>query len=185
MLFYEVLDNGLIGRFTNNEKLAKLMVANGEWSTYKSTEEEIVMQGDGSGYCLKSEYHLPLANVVETKLAELKSTRDELEVLDIETPYGVFDYDEKSRERINAAIIALEVSEGTTIEWTLADNTNVELSAIDLKNVIALVAQRSNILHTKYRECKDAIADISDKYTKGKIKYDTAVKRINEINIVL
>lgn len=97
-----------------------------------------------------------LDDIKEEKIAELKHARDIEEVADIEVNGHVFDYDENARERINAAIIALELTQGT-ITWTLADNTDTDVTAQDLKYVIAMVAQRSNSLHIKYRKLKEQV----------------------------
>lgn len=155
MIYY---NENNICEYTNSEKLAQIKVENGEWESYGSTEEEIVLQGDGSCYCLACDYVEDLDKVKAEKIAELKAKRDELEVEDIETPYGTFDYDEKARERINAAIIALDVQGAdASISWTLADNTEATVTSAVLKNVIALVAQRSNTLHVKYRQLADTV----------------------------
>lgn len=90
------------------------------------------------------------------KLSELKATRDTLETEPIEYNGNHYDYDDKARDRVNAAIIALNIS-GQSIEWTTADNTNVAVTAQDLRNIIANVAVRSNILHVKYRELKELV----------------------------
>ena len=94
--------------------------------------------------------------IVAAKIAELKSTRDTLETEPIEYNGNSYDYDEKARDRINAAIIALDIT-GQSIEWTTADNTNVAVTAQDLRNIIANVAVRSNILHVKYRSLKELV----------------------------
>lgn len=103
-----------------------------------------------------------LAEVKERKVAELKTIRDTKEVEDIEVNGNVFDYDDKARERINAAIIALDVTQGT-IMWTLADNTDTEVTANDLRYVIAMVAQRSNVLHVQYRQLKQQVENAQSK----------------------
>ncbi len=90
------------------------------------------------------------------KLAELKACRDADEVADIEVNGHLYDYDDKARERINAALIALDLT-GGSITWTLADNTDTEVTAADLKYVVAAVAQRSNTLHIKYRALKERV----------------------------
>lgn len=94
--------------------------------------------------------------IVSAKLSELKSTRDTLETEPIAYQGNLFDYDDKSRDRINAAIIALDIT-GQSIEWTTADNTNVAVTAQDLRTIIANVAVRSNELHVKYRSLKEAV----------------------------
>ena len=101
-------------------------------------------------------YVPPLEEVQATKFYELKSTRDKLETEPIEYNGNRYDYDDKARDRINAAIIALDIT-GQSIEWTTADNTNVTVTAQDLRNIIAAVAVRSNELHVKYRSLKELV----------------------------
>lgn len=98
------------------------------------------------------------------KLASLKATRDSLEVEHIEYNGNNFDYDEKARDRINAAIIALDL-QGTesSLSWTTADNTEATVTANDLRGVIANVAIRSNELHVKYRELKELVENATSK----------------------
>lgn len=96
-----------------------------------------------------------LDSVKEHKILTLKIQRDNLEVEPIAYNDHSYDYDSKARDRISAAIIALELQgEGATIEWTTADDTNVKVTANDLRMVIAAVAVRSNALHTAYRAAK-------------------------------
>lgn len=97
----------------------------------------------------------PLEVIKQRKIAELKYQRDEAEVEPIEYNGNSFDYDEKARDRINAAIIALSLQgEDASIDWTTADNADVKVTANDLRMVIAAVAVRSNKLHTAYRTAK-------------------------------
>ena len=94
----------------------------------------------------------------QQKIQELKWERDRKEVEPIEYNGHTYDYDDKARDRINAAIIALEAQgEKANIAWTLADNTSVVVTANDLRMVIANVAIRSNQLHVKYRELKEKV----------------------------
>ncbi len=91
----------------------------------------------------------------EQKIVEFKDKRDAEEVQPIVYNGHNYDYDDKARDRINAAIIALDSQgEGATINWTTADNQDVSVSAADLRGVIAAVAVRSNSLHVKYRQLK-------------------------------
>lgn len=100
----------------------------------------------------------PIENIRARKILELKRLRDSKEVEPIEYNGHSFDYDEKARDRINAAIIALELQgEGATIEWTTADNADTPVTANDLKMIIAAVAVRSNKLHTAYRVAKEKV----------------------------
>ena len=99
-----------------------------------------------------------LDEVKKTKIAALKAERDQKEVLPIEYNGNSFDYDDKARGRINAAIIALDMAGAeATLQWTTADNTNATVTAQDLRNIIAAVAMRSNTLHEQYRAAKEAI----------------------------
>lgn len=96
-----------------------------------------------------------LESVKEYKILTLKIQRDNLEVEPITYNGHIFDYDDKARDRINAAIIALSLQgDGATIDWTTADNQDVKVTANDLRMIIAAVAVRSNKLHTAYREAK-------------------------------
>lgn len=100
----------------------------------------------------------PLENVKQRKILMLKRQRDTAEVTPIAYNGHSFDYDDKARDRINAAIIALSLQgEGATIDWTTADNQDVKVTANDLRCVIAMVAQRSNALHVAYRAAKDKV----------------------------
>ena len=110
-----------------------------------------------------------LEQVKAAKIAELKTERDSKEVEPITYNGNRYDYDDKARERINAAIIALDVQGAdASIDWTTADNADTPVTATDLKMIIAAVAVRSNKLHTAYRIAKEKVeaattaADVED-----------------------
>lgn len=100
----------------------------------------------------------PIEYYKNRKIETLKMQRDKAEVEPIIYQGYSFDYDDKARERINAAIIALEVT-GTsaTLTWTTADNQDVKVTASDLRAIIAQVALRSDKLHTAYRKAKEKV----------------------------
>lgn len=103
-----------------------------------------------------------LAAAKPAKIVALKAERDAAEVEPITYNGNSYDYDEKARERINAAIIALDVQTAqakatASIDWTTADNADVKVTANDLRTIIASVAQRSNALHVAYRAAKDKV----------------------------
>lgn len=99
-----------------------------------------------------------IESIKEHKILTLKIQRDNAEVEPIEYKGYLYDYDEKARDRINAAIIALGLQgEGATIDWTTADNADTPVTANDLKMIIAAVAVRSNKLHTAYRVAKEKV----------------------------
>lgn len=100
----------------------------------------------------------PLENIKQRKILMLKRQRDTAEVEPIEYGGHSFDYDDKARDRINAAIIALSLQgEDASIDWTTADNADTPVTANDLKMIIAAVAVRSNKLHTAYRVAKEKV----------------------------
>lgn len=102
----------------------------------------------------------PIENIKQRKILMLKRQRDTAEVEPIAYNGNSFDYDDKARDRISAAIIALELQgEGATIEWTTADNADTPVTATDLKMIIAAVAVRSNKLHTAYRIAKEKVEE--------------------------
>lgn len=97
----------------------------------------------------------PLWYAKQRKTAEFKARRDSQEVAPIEYNGHSYDYDSKARERINAAISALDQQgDGAKINWTTADNEDAVVTAQDLRMIIASVAARSNKLHTAYRIAK-------------------------------
>lgn len=97
----------------------------------------------------------PIETLRERKIMELKYQRDDAEVEPIAYGGHLYDYDSKARDRIAAAIIALDVQgDGAKISWTTADNEDAVVTAQDLRMIIASVAARSNKLHTAYRTAK-------------------------------
>lgn len=114
----------------------------------------------------------PLEVIKQRKITELKYQRDKAEVeLIIYQGYS-FDYDDKARDRISAAIVALEVlGASVTLIWTTADNKDVKVTASDLRGIIAQVALRSDKLHTAYRKAKE--------------KVETAITKAEVENVVL
>lgn len=97
----------------------------------------------------------PIETVRQQKIMELKAERDSKEVEPVEYGGHLYDYDSKARDRINAAIIALDVQgEGAKISWTTADNQDAIVTAAELRAIVAAVAVRSNLLHIAYRTAK-------------------------------
>ena len=97
----------------------------------------------------------PIENIRARKIIELKRQRDAAEVEPIAYGGHLYDYDSPARDRIAAAIIALDVQgDGAKISWTTADNEDAVVTAQDLRMIIASVAARSNALHTAYRTAK-------------------------------
>lgn len=100
----------------------------------------------------------PIGNIRARKIMELKLQRDAAEVEPISYGGRLYDYDDKARDRIAAAIIALDVQgEGAKISWTTADNEDAVVTAADLRAIVAAVAVRSNLLHVAYRKAKEQV----------------------------
>ena len=94
----------------------------------------------------------------EAKINELKMHRDTEEVEPIQTDKGIFDYDDKSRDRLAIARQALEDNGGEgEITWTTADNQRVPLGVSDFAQINGAAATRSNELHIKYNELKEQV----------------------------
>lgn len=115
----------------------------------------------------------PLEVLRQRKIAELKYQRDKAEVKPIEYNGNLYDYDSKARERINAAIIALDQQGADAdIAWTTADDNDVTVTAADLRAVIAAVAMRSNALHVKYRTLKHQVQECKTTEELEAIKWE-------------
>ena len=111
-----------------------------------------------------------LDEVKADKVQRLKAERDSKEVEPITYNGNSYDYDDKARERINAAIIALDVQGAdASIDWTTADNADVKVTADDLRGIVANVAVRSNKLHTAYR------------IAKGKVEAATTAAEVEDV----
>ena len=128
-----------------------------------NSDGEYLIADDGVVYPKPAPTDAELLAVAKpAKIAALKAERDAAEVEPITYNGNSYDYDDKARERINAAIIALDVQTAkakstASIDWTTADNQDVKVTADDLRCVIASVANRSNALHVAYRAAKDKV----------------------------
>ena len=106
----------------------------------------------------------PLEVIKQRKITELKYQRDKAEVEPIIYQGYSFDYDDKARDRISAAIVALEIlGASVTLTWTTADNKDVKVTASDLRGIIAQVALRSDKLHIAYRKAKEKVETATTK----------------------
>ena len=150
----EMLKQGYV--IVNHDDFNKL-IGNGDG--------EYLIADDGRVYPKPAPTDAELLAVAKpAKIAELKAQRDSKEVEPITYNGNRYDYDDKARERINAAIIALELQgEDATIDWTTADNKEVSVTANDLRMVIAAVAIRSNALHNAYRVAKEKVLNATTK----------------------
>lgn len=120
--------------------------------------QEYIKDVVNGGYIVKPPVVPTLEEAKASKLAELKGIRDSKEVEPVEFYGHRYDFDTKSFDRINAAIIALDQTHGT-IGWTTADNSVVEVTADTLRGVIAAAAARSDALHVTYRTLKQQVSE--------------------------
>ena len=98
-----------------------------------------------------------LEEIKQNKINELKFYRDAEEATEIVVDNYMFDFDEKSQNRIAMAINLYE--DGSEVEWTLANNTTVKVTAEFLKLVQRAGAERSNKLHIRYKVYKEKVAE--------------------------
>ena len=136
--------------YSNIYDLAEALAKEGVFIPLSLAEADLEQLG-----VLVAEAEEPIENIRARKIMELKRKRDAAEVEPIAYGGHLYDYDSKARDRIAAAIIALDVQgEGAKISWTTADNEDAVVTAQDLRMIIASVAARSNKLHTAYRTAK-------------------------------
>lgn len=114
-----------------------------------------------------------LEDVKANKRLELKYERDTREVALIDYKGKQFDYDAKARERLNIARQALEDNNLPKQMWTCADNTDIELTVEDFKNINGLAAQRSGQLHVAYRKAV------------GEINKATTAEEVDKIQLIV
>ena len=100
-----------------------------------------------------------LEEVKTIKISELKGIRDAKEVEPVQTDKGLFDYDDKSRDRLAIARQALTDAGGGEIVWTTADNQRVPMTIADFAAINGAAAVRSNALHVKYNELKESVKE--------------------------
>ena len=167
MFYYRIKENGDIidsVEFKESENIPKFIL-----EQYLCTDRKIVRTVNGElkfedEINIEQENILVLNKLKDDKIYELKTIRNNEEVKPIEYNGNLFDFDDKARERINAAIIALDVQGAdASIDWTTADNQDVKVTANDLRMVIAAVAVRSNTLHTAYRAAKEKVEAAQNK----------------------
>lgn len=115
-------------------------------------------------------YVEPLEELKKRKKIELNQQRYLEELKPIVYLNKSFDYDERARNRINDALVALELKGNGAMEvWTLADNTTVKVNADDLRHVIANASIRQTNLHKQYKEACIKVAKATSKEELDKI----------------
>lgn len=92
------------------------------------------------------------------KWTEIKSERDRLEFSGFEFEGGVYDSDQVSQGRIMGA-----ASSGIDQTWTLADNSTVDLTALQLKQLYAELQAHIASVHEKGRIARQLIFEAETK----------------------
>lgn len=160
-----------LGKFLNTITLDETdrSPISGNWQIPANCTETEVLT-DKEGYCItwngtsweyveettETKTKPTLDELKVTKVSELKAKRDLLEVQDVTYNNNTYDFDEKSRDRLDIAYKALSAQKnGVTINWTMANNTTVAITKEDILNVFIEAAERSNDLHITYRSLKE------------------------------
>lgn len=106
----------------------------------------------------KIEEYPPLERCKTLLIGQAKIKRNAAEIAPVEYKGNTYDFDTKSRDRLDIALKALTVQgEGATIGWAMADNSTAVITAADIMGVFVTSAVRSNALHERYRKQKAAI----------------------------
>ena len=102
--------------------------------------------------------HRSLDDIKAQKWDDVKSQRDHLEFGGFEFEGDVYDSDQVSQGRIMGAAAA-----GVDQVWTLADNTTVALSAMQLKQLYAALQAHIASVHERGRIARQLIFDAETK----------------------
>ena len=156
MRYYKTNGNGIITDVVDTTD-AEWAIRNGY-----SNNREVVQVYDGSfrfaDQAKQEEFLPPMNIVIENKISELKAVRDTKEVEPVQTMKGIFDYDDKSRDRLSIARQSLADNPSVeSIVWTTADNQRVAMTIADFAEINSMAAYRSNQLHVKYNELKEQV----------------------------
>lgn len=99
-----------------------------------------------------------LDEIKAQKWAEIKSQRDQLEFGGFEFEGNVYDSDQVSQGRIMGAAVA-----GIDQTWTLANNTTVELTALQLQQLYAALQTHIAGAHERGRTARQLIYEAETK----------------------
>ncbi|WP_298563121.1 DUF4376 domain-containing protein [uncultured Phascolarctobacterium sp.] len=119
----------------------------------------------------------------DAKWQEIKQERDYLEKSGVPFKGSVLDYDMLSVIRLTQAKDALQeainlgkITEAeATVEWTMQDNSTMELSLSDLQMIPLVASNYSNELHQKSRKYREQIEGSSDISFINNIKWEKSL----------
>ena len=104
-----------------------------------------------------------LDDLKAAKWEEIRAAREAAKTAPLmDTPFGTFDTDKAGVENITWALQGLNAAAQIgaapdTIRWTLADNSVIDLTRLQLDQVGLLLMQRGNTAHEKARALRDQI----------------------------
>lgn len=99
-----------------------------------------------------------LDEIKAQKWAEIKAMRDQLEFGGFEFEGGAYDSDQVSQSRIMGAAVA-----GVDQVWTLADNSTIELTSVQLQQLYAALQTHIASVHERGRIARQLILDAETK----------------------
>ena len=119
----------------------------------------------------------------DAKWQEIKQERDHLEQSGLPFKGSVLDYDmlsvirlTQAKDGIQEAINLGKITEAeATVEWTMQDNSTMELSISDLQMIPLVAANYSNELHQKARKYREQIEGSSDISFINNIKWEKSL----------
>lgn len=107
---------------------------------------------------------------------EVKQKREQVICEDLETPYGVLQCRPKDRQNITDAILLAQaltaMDAPVQIDWTMADNTVVTLSAEQLTNIGLILGQKVQAAHARARELRAAIEECTSVAEVNALSWD-------------
>ena len=142
------------------KKIEKPLETQEQFDDYKATaqwceDNNATIEDMGEHYEVVEIPAPSLDEVKAHKISQLKAERDRREVEPLQTEKGLFDYDDKSRDRLTIARQALTDNDSIPyLLWTTADNQRVTLTIADFADINSAAAYRSNLLHVRYNELK-------------------------------
>lgn len=118
---------------------------------------DVIEFKDGIGLVIKHTTTNSLETLKASKINDLKTIQYVENQQPIEYEFKFYDYNEQSKWKILEKIYSMEVSGEYTTKWHTAYNEEVELTAYDLKCIIAEGAKRTALVHDKYSVLKSKV----------------------------
>lgn len=151
---YAAVWNGIAWELVEDHRGVKYWLPEDKHGDPAREMKELGALPDGASL---TEPEKPLDEVKAEKIEELKNERNSREEAPVEYGGKLWDFDTKARDRITTAATALELGGVQSLVWTAHDDTSAELTAADLKGIVATAALRGDALHKKYRELRDRV----------------------------